>query len=56
MITYLIIGMIITGLIDYLNSHYEIEEAKLTIYEMFLFILLWPIVILIIINELFKNE
>lgn len=56
MIIYLIIGMIITGIIDYLTNLYEIENAKLTNSEILLFILLWPIVVLIMINELFKNE
>jgi hypothetical protein len=56
MITYLLIGMVITGVIDYLTAQYEIKEAKLTSSEILLFILLWPIVVLIIISELFKNE
>jgi len=56
MIIYLIIGMIITGIIDYFTHKFDIEDAKLTNSEIFLFILLWPIVILIMINELFKNE
>lgn len=55
MITYLLIGMIITGIIDYLTHLYEIENAKLTNSEILLFILLWPIVVLCVIYELLKE-
>jgi len=55
MITYLLIGMIITGIIDYLTHLYEIENGKLTNSEILLFILLWPIVVLCVIYELLKE-
>jgi hypothetical protein len=55
MIIYLIIGMLLTGYIDYYTQMYDIEEAKLTGFEFVIFILLWPIVVLVIIYELLKE-
>jgi hypothetical protein len=55
MIVYLIIGMLLTGYIDYYTQKYNIEEAKLTGSEFLIFILLWPIVVLVIIYELLKE-
>ena len=56
MIVYLIIGMLLTGYIDYYTQMYDIEEAKLTGFEFVIFILLWPIVVLVIIYELLKEK
>ena len=55
MITYFIIGMVITGFIDYYTHAHDIEEAKLTGFEVVMFILLWPVVVLVIIYELLKE-
>jgi hypothetical protein len=52
---YLIIGMLLTGYIDYYTHAHDIEEAKLTGFEVVMFILLWPIVVLVIIYELLKG-
>jgi hypothetical protein len=55
MITYLIIGMVITGFIDYYTHLHEMDDIKLTPYEIIMFILLWPIVVLCVIYELLKE-
>lgn len=55
MMIYMIIGMLITGFIDYYTHAHDIEEAKLTGFEVVTFILLWPVVVLVIIYELLKE-
>lgn len=56
MMWYIIIGMVLTMIIDYLTAKYEIHDAKFTNTERVISILLWPIIILMIIIEVIKNN
>lgn len=53
---YLIIGMVLTMVIDYLTHMLEIHEAKFTNSERVSSILLWPIILLMIIIEIILNR
>lgn len=52
---YLIIGFLITLAIDF--SIRELESSEpFTVFEIFLFTILWPFMLFIIIKEFFKNH
>lgn len=53
---YIIIGMVLTMIIDYLTAKYEIDDAKFTNTERVISIILWPVIILVIIIEIIKNN
>ena len=53
---YIITGMILTMMIDYLTHKLEINDAKFTNTERFISVILWPIIILVIIIETIKNN
>lgn len=55
MMIYLIIGMLITGFIDYYTHLHEMYDIKLTPFEIIMFILLWPVVVLCVIYEVLKQ-
>jgi len=53
---YIIIGMVLTMIIDYLTAKYEIDDARFTNTERVISILLWPVIVLMIIIEVIKNN
>ena len=53
---YLIIGMILMMIIDYVTYKFELHEAKFTNFERIMAIILWPIMLLVIIIETIKTN
>lgn len=55
-ISYLIVGMVLTMFIDYWSYKLELEEAKFTNGERIMSVLFWPLIILMVIIEYIRRN
>lgn len=55
-ISYLIVGMVLTMFIDYWSYKLELEEAKFTNGERIITVIMWPIILLLVLIKLYNNK